>query len=240
MPKKTFILDDLPTDTDALDFQPYVDTLVDIAQSGSTPLTIGVFGGWGSGKTSLMKMVRKGLPKSFSVAWFDAWKYDKEETLWRAFLLSILTALHTNQKLSDEELTRLTAMLYRALDLEKSGGVTIDLAKFFPKLAQGAMQVGLSFLPGGTALAKLAEELQKAGAENLGETAFDAIQRERTKIHIEQVRFLEQFQQQFAWLVKDRVTSKNGRLAVFVDDLDRCLPEKAIEVLEAIKLFECG
>jgi pantothenate kinase-related protein Tda10 len=60
-PTKTFILDDLPTDTDALDFQPYVDTLVDIIQTGSTPLTIGVFGGWGSGKTSLMRMVKKGL-----------------------------------------------------------------------------------------------------------------------------------------------------------------------------------
>ncbi len=50
---KTFILDDLPTDTDALDFQPYVDTPVDIIQTGSTPLTVGVFGSWGSGKTSL-------------------------------------------------------------------------------------------------------------------------------------------------------------------------------------------
>ena len=236
-PTKTFILDDLPTDTDALDFQPYVDTLVDIVQTGSTPLTIGVFGGWGSGKTSLMKMVKKGLPPEFTVAWFDAWKYDKEETLWRAFLLSVLSAMYAAKKLSDDELTKLTAMLYRALDLEKSGGVTIDLAKFFPKLAQGAMQVGLSFLPGGTALSKLVEELQKAGANNLSETAFDAIQRERTKIHIEQVRFLEQFQDQFARLVKDRVAAKNGRLVVFVDDLDRCLPEKAIEVLEAIKLF---
>ena len=27
------------------------------------------------------------------------------------------------------------------------------------------------------------------------------------------------------------------RIAVFIDDLDRCLPEKAIEMLESIKLF---
>jgi len=234
---KTFILNDLPTDTDALDFQPYVDTLVDVCKSASTPLTVGVFGGWGSGKTSLMKMVKKGLPEDYTAAWFDAWKYDKEETLWRAFLLSILSAMHLSEKLSDDELSKLTAMLYRALDLEKSGGVTIDLAKLGAKVAQGAVQIGLSFIPGGAALGKLVEELQKAGAQNLSETAFDAIQRERTKIHIEQVRFLEQFQAQFARLVKDRIESKNGRLVVFVDDLDRCLPEKAIEVLEAIKLF---
>ncbi len=227
----------LPTDKDLLDFTPYVETLVDVCKTAITPLTIGVFGTWGSGKTSLMRMVRKGLPPTFTVAWFDAWKYDKEETLWRAFPLSILSALHLDGKLTDDELSKLTALLYRALDLEKSGGVTIDLAKLGAKAAQGAVQIGLPFLPGGAALDKLVEELQKAGAENLSETAFEAIQRERTKIHIEQVRFLEQFQQQFARLVKDRICAQNGRLVVFVDDLDRCLPEKAIEVLEAIKLF---
>ena len=41
---KTFIVNDQPTDTDALDFTPYVETLADIIQTGNTPLTIGVFG----------------------------------------------------------------------------------------------------------------------------------------------------------------------------------------------------
>ncbi len=59
--------------------------------------------------------------------------------------------------------------------------------------------------------------------------------RERTKIYVEQVRSLEQFQDKFAKLIKSYVAP--SRLVVFVDDLDRCLPEKAIEVLEAIKLF---
>ena len=62
-----------------------------------------------------------------------------------------------------------------------------------------------------------------------------AIQRERTKIYIEQIQFLEQFQQKFRDLVQAHVHPH--RLVVFVDDLDRCLPEKAIEVLEAIKFF---
>src|SRR5574341_662784 len=112
--KNTSILDDLPTDSDALDFTPYVETLVDVCKTASTPLTIGVFGTWGSGKTSLMRMVRKKLPKPYTVVWFDAWKYDKEETLWRAFLLSVLLAVEEKSGETDA-LKKLKTMLYRSL-----------------------------------------------------------------------------------------------------------------------------
>lgn len=45
MTDKTYIVNDQPTDTDALDSTPAkrVQTLADIASTGSTPLTIGVF-----------------------------------------------------------------------------------------------------------------------------------------------------------------------------------------------------
>jgi hypothetical protein len=36
---KTYIVNDQPTETDALDFTPYVETLADIIQTGNTPLT---------------------------------------------------------------------------------------------------------------------------------------------------------------------------------------------------------
>ena len=235
--EQTYIVNDLPTGMDALDFKPYVETLADIAKTGNTPLTIGVFGSWGSGKTSLMIMVKELLAENSTIAWFDAWKYDKEETLWRAFLLIILNALYEDKKISDDELTRLTAMLYRALDLEKSGGVTIDLAKLTEKTVLAGVQLGLSFIPGVNTLTELAKELQKGSVGTAQQGVLDAIQRERSLIHIEQVRSLEQFVEEFRELVAERVTKQGERLVVFVDDLDRCLPEKAIEVLEAIKLF---
>ena len=53
---KTYIVNDQATETDALDFTPYVETLADIIQTGNTPLTIGVFGTWGSG----LKMQNEG------------------------------------------------------------------------------------------------------------------------------------------------------------------------------------
>jgi len=236
---KTYIVNDQATEIDALDFTPYVETLADIIQTGNTPLTIGVFGTWGSGKTSLMKMVKNKLPNDFTVAWFDAWKYDKEETLWRAFILSVLTAIRSRIKEDQptEDLDYLETMLYRAIEIEKAGGVTIDLAKLGGAVAKGSVQLALSFIPGGAVLSEFVKKVQQLGAEALTNEATDAIQRERTKIQIEQVRFFEQFQNKFRVLVEQHISNNNGRLVVFVDDLDRCLPEKAIEVLEAIKLF---
>ncbi|MEZ6176813.1 MAG: P-loop NTPase fold protein [Candidatus Scalinduaceae bacterium] len=37
--------------------------------------------------------------------------------------------------------------------------------------------------------------------------------------------------------LQEAVDEKSFRIVVFVDDLDRCLPDKAVELLEAIKLF---
>jgi len=127
-PTKTFILNDTPIASiqhDALDFSPYAQALADIIMSGSTPLTIGVFGTWGSGKTSLMRMVKEQAEEQGAVVgWFDAWKYDKEETLWRAFLLSVLFSLEAAVKKNSqpiEEIEKLKTLLYQPIDIEKMG-----------------------------------------------------------------------------------------------------------------------
>jgi len=48
--------------------------------------------------------------------------------------------------------------------------------------------------------------------------------------------FINSFEKIFADLVREYV-GPDGQLVVFVDDLDRCLPENAVAVLEAIKLY---
>ncbi len=47
---KTYLVNDQPTERDALDFTPYVETLADIIQTGNTPLTIGVLRRMGIGQ----------------------------------------------------------------------------------------------------------------------------------------------------------------------------------------------
>jgi hypothetical protein len=131
----------------------------------------------------------KKFTREYTVAWFDAWKYDKEETLWRAFLLSVLAAVRSKVKEGEptEDLDYLETMLYRAVDIEKAGGVTIDLAKLGGKVMQGVVQLGLSFIPGVAVLSDFVKKVQQLGAESLTDDITDAIQREQTKIRIEQV-----------------------------------------------------
>lgn len=243
-PSQAYTLNDFPTDKDTLDFTPYVDSLVDIIISPTTdtPLTIGIFGTWGSGKTSLMLMMRKRLPKSFRTTWFNAWMYDKEETVWRAFLLSTLVSLKEaipNDKPEDiEKLERLKMALYQPVTVEKLGGITVEWDKLGYGAAESAVQVGLSILPGGTIVSDLLKELRNTEhSEQALTKIFSSIQRERVNEHIEQVRFSEQFQKHFTELADEYLIKKNLRLVIFIDDLDRCLPEKAVETLEAIKLF---
>jgi predicted KAP-like P-loop ATPase len=72
------------------------------------------------------------------------------------------------------------------------------------------------------------EEIQKAA---------EAISRETKSYHRRQLQYMEEFEATFKEAVSLLDEKGRGRLIVFVDDLDRCLPEKALEVLEAIKLF---
>ena len=93
--QKQTSLSDRPTTEDLLGFKQFT---VPIAKRISnltdkdTPLTIGIFGEWGSGKTSFLKMVDRELSDEYNISpiWFNAWKYDKEENLWSALLQCIL------------------------------------------------------------------------------------------------------------------------------------------------------
>lgn len=161
------ILDDQPAEKDALGFDPYRDALADIINDPhtSTPLVIGLFGDWGSGKSTLMQLVRKkvGLvnsddssvrrervPSNITV-WFTAWKYDKEDVLWRSFLLRVLAEVRDFVPERDQQarsdIDDLAASLYRDVDREEYGKLQINWAELLKGSLQTAMHVGLALIP---------------------------------------------------------------------------------------------
>ena len=78
-------LTDAATKSDALGFSDFQPALVKILTTAQTPLTVGIFGPWGSGKTSLLQMIQEELDEKFGdrveTVWFTAWKYDRHEAL---------------------------------------------------------------------------------------------------------------------------------------------------------------
>ncbi|NCC35155.1 MAG: hypothetical protein EOM24_24555 [Chloroflexia bacterium] len=95
---------DLWTTEDELGFGASVAALVEVvggAELRDTPLTVGIYGPWGSGKTSMMRMMYQTLddrtrhPGVLPI-WFDAWRYAQSEALWRALLISVVEEIRTH------------------------------------------------------------------------------------------------------------------------------------------------
>lgn len=252
------VINDLPIDKttqDGLGFEIYREVLSELIESPNNqpPLTIGVFGSWGTGKTSLMHLLKNSLAQNNYTIWFDAWKFSQADALWRAFLLEIVSALESLAKETSkdpswaradsrslkEEMETLREALYRdATWAEKTKGPN------WPHLVSELLALGITVAMGGVTgilAAGVTEAAKEAIGKDTGNRTRDLLrtfQREEQMHYQVQLRSLEQFSTKFQDLVGRllKQTSKR-RLVVFVDDLDRCLPENAIDVLEAIKLF---
>ncbi len=193
---------------DKFGFSQYVDILEEsISDTDSLPFTIGIFGEWGTGKTSLMLLLKKLCENNdFKTVWFDPWKYDNKEALWAAIIQSILIEINTNGK---------------SPKLKKNSK---DLLK---KLAWFSIKEGIYTITGGMIkpddIDKMKENINK-----ISDTLID--------FNIDEYNILNKFENIFSEIVNEYV-GKNGRLIVFIDDLDRCIPKNAITVLESLKLY---
>jgi len=79
-------------ESDLLSTRCYVDTILRVIENSNTPFTIGLFGGWGSGKSSIIKTIDEKLNKDKNskaeVFIYDAWKYSKD-SFRRTFILEL-------------------------------------------------------------------------------------------------------------------------------------------------------
>ncbi len=233
------ILSDQPADEDQLNFEPYAKTLAEIVSDpdADTPLTVGVFGGWGQGKTSLMRMVQRRLkPKgNFPVqtVWFNAWLYSQQPALWRALISSVLNGargFNTLDSQAREDLDLLEARLYGA---SAPAAGHLILPEDAPPGLKGA---ALPPLMGLELLRRQADRAgQQAESVRLQELIAD-VRESESRARRDEITALDAFRRKFEAISRNYI-AEHGRLVVFVDDLDRCLPDKAVEILEAVKLF---
>ncbi|MFZ5904541.1 MAG: P-loop NTPase fold protein [Chloroflexota bacterium] len=199
-----------------------------------TPLTIGISGKWGSGKTTLLRRVkvlldrrdRKGKPffandgetvkdfRACRTVWFDAWKYNDEDELLVA--------------------------LVRAILYEMQNGDMKDKFKAF--LGKGEIEPTYDFI----SMFINAFQLKFGGLGAEMQIKFDPKSHKEESPFQTHTAFFDYFDTALENLLaiwvhgKDdykKINEREGALVVFIDDLDRCLPEKVVQVLEAVKLF---
>jgi ribosomal protein L7/L12 len=189
----TRIFNDEPAVEDRLDRLKLAQALVATVQKCETPLVVGLHGTWGTGKTSLMRIMEKELENVGAVIpiWFDAWQHQFDEN-------------------------PVVALLHKMVD----------------DLGLGEEGRRLLYVIAGAFSGLLLKATTNFSATELREVS-DKYDEERFLIREKQIRLRTHFAE-----LLQRATGKGEvRLVFFIDDLDRCVPEQVLRVLEALKLF---
>jgi KAP family P-loop domain len=204
------ILLDSPTGQPALGFGNIARALARIIQQSEPRFAIGIFGGWGSGKTTLMKAIRESLTSDSTVIVdFNAWRFEREPQLLVPLLDTVRAALirwSEPKELPTRQRVRAVATRIGRVVRALASGLSAEVG--LPGAATVSYDVSV-------ALDALSPPGEPESAQSLYVAAFQELQ-----------RAFEEF-------TESGVT----RVVVFVDDLDRCLPGNALDVLESMKLF---
>ena len=220
--KPVRIISDAPVKEKAqFGFDAYINTISDLIafKENETPLVIGVYGKWGSGKTTLMESIREKLEKDkryksgpasdyrvCKTVWFQAWKYKNEDEILAALISEILKEMGKGD-FFEKCKTRIEELISR-----------INLIKPFSALIKTITAIDIS--------------------EFLKDPAY--------KKNIGFYDVFNEFFQRLIWTYLSWRPQENkfeefdetkGVLAIFIDDLDRCSESKIVQVLETIKLF---
>ncbi|WP_283780103.1 KAP family P-loop NTPase fold protein [Nocardia sputi] len=234
---------DNEADIDLLGFDFLVDTLfVAVTESRLLPLTIGLLGDWGSGKSSLMALTcaeleAEGGPEQSSpylCVQFSPWQYEDYDDVKVALMNAILDVIDeriTDDAQAQEQVEQLRKRLPRLRRYGRKAARTFLNAA--PQLAPLAMQaVDQNIDPD---LAGFVGDAVTAGARAGAERLVDPVEPAAEAVARERVSDVGSFRAQF----RDLMTSLSEvkAVVVFIDDLDRCLPDTVVDTFEAIRLF---
>ena len=218
--KPVDIISDEPEEnSDLFGFDAYAKTISGLIanRENKTPLVIGIYGPWGSGKTTLMRTVISHLGKinqyedktpyrNCKTVWFQAWKYKDEDEILAALIEEIFKAMKRDNFFEGCK-AEVEKIVKRFNKLKVIGKFTelfsgVDISECFSAL----------------------EYKERLGFYDTFQEFFDSVLwtylNWRPKI-----------------ATSEEANDTKSVLAIFIDDLDRCPKDRIIKVLETIKLF---
>ena len=186
---------------DLFHIETYIDGLSTFIKECATPMTISIQGDWGSGKTSMMNMIKEKISDTVYPIWFNTWQFSQFD-MGNSLVFSMMEVLLDKLGCEPKMITK----------------VMSGLAGF----ARKAVKVVTDTAVGGAVADTVEEALTPESSTNYA-------------------REIIELKDKFQNAVDEKIKKENkNRVVVFVDDLDRLQPEKAVELLEVLKLFlEC-
>lgn len=225
---------DSETKSDYLNFDYLIDAVESIAMDAKlTPSTIGVYGDWGSGKSSLMQMVEEKIKAEHKedacCIRFNGWLFEGYEDAKTAFCGSILDALRTEKTIPAKVKTRITKLLKKVDGkkiLMKGGSVALDI------LLTGGLG-SITYLTIDAITNALKDKLSNATSDDIKEV-LKGVLTENKNQSTSNRNDIKIFQEEFKKILDE---SKIEHLVIFVDELDRCTPDTVLDIFAAMRLF---
>lgn len=205
--QKTDIDQSNPFKNDTLNRKPHVENLSILLENISSPIVLSVNAPWGQGKTTFLEMLNAQLKsKEHKSIYFSAWETDFASDPLQAFLGEINEQIESFSQKNE------------AWEKTKKAGAHIAKTAL-PAVMKAATYGVLD-----------AEKFLEDGASKLAESLTKDFLEEYTK----NKEAIAQFKTGIAQIL-DKGNGENTRLFIFIDELDRCRPTYAIELLERIK-----
>ena len=228
------ILSDNETKIDMLNNKAIAITVAElIRECDDRPISIGVHGDWGAGKSSILFMIEDELQskadKDSNIVCirFNGWQHQGFEDSKIALMSAIVSELSKNEKLvgkAKETFMKLWKSINWLSVAKVAGSAVFSLSTGLPPIGL------LNNLMDGLKGTVTDKEKINAALDSIGKYMTDSKVFEDVSLTKE----FAEFQRSFEELLEE---SKIKKLVVLIDDLDRCLPNVTIETLEAVRLF---
>ncbi|WP_181369503.1 KAP family P-loop NTPase fold protein [Flavobacterium album] len=212
MANQSYIIPELPInseDEDVFNFSPYVKKIDKILQANSInsdPLTIGIYGKWGEGKTSFLNLLAThlsefkddGTSKRILKYHFNPWRYSGEDEMLLAFFegLSNMLSIQTNSS------------------LQKAGKFIKKISKYF-KAIKISSSVGIPKFLGTKVTFELNEILKAMGEDLEGKPISPEVLNK---------------------VIDDALCESKYKIVIFIDDIDRLDKDEIYTLFKIIKL----
>lgn len=200
---------DIETDVDYLNFEMLVDSVFSTIdeQYDDDPLSFGISGSWGTGKSSLAMQLQKKFVNrdEYVVCNFNAWLFQGFEDAKIALLRKVSDSIHSDDKVWKDKISRLINGIKTGRSIAKA---VVNLIPGIPPIVNTINEKADVVI----------DQIDDFFKVDVGSKVTDDIEEFRAEI-------------------ENKLKENNKKLVVFIDDLDRCMPDVALETLEAMRLL---